>query len=255
MKLTFKRTFVSILLTLSLAAPVVAGPGKDAMDAIERGDYATALRLLRQLAEQCDAQAQYNLGVLYDNGQGVPQNDSEAMKWYRKAADQGECRAQVNLGTMYSNGQGVPQNYAEAMKWFRKAADQGFAPSQYTLGLFYRQGTGVPQNNAEAVKWYRKAADQGYRDAQFNLASMYASGLGVPQDYVQAHMWRNLAAMAGDQEAGKYRDIVAGRMTATQIAEAQKLARDWKPTLALPPLCFTESFPARAVPPPQECGR
>jgi uncharacterized protein len=128
-------------------------------------------------------------------------------------------------------------------------------PAAISLSPLYDNGQGVPQNDAEAMKWYRKAADQGYRDAQFNLASMYASGLGVPQDYVQAHMWRNLAALAGDQEAAKYRDIVAGRMTPTQIAEAQKLARDWKPALPLPPWCFTQSFPARAVPPPQECGR
>src|SRR6202035_6044415 len=97
MKLAFKHTFVAILVMLSLAAPVAAGPGQDAMAAYARGDYATALRLLRPLADQGDAQAQYNLGALYDNGQGVPQNYAEAMKWYRKAADQGDSRGQNNL--------------------------------------------------------------------------------------------------------------------------------------------------------------
>jgi TPR repeat protein len=107
--------------------------------------------------------------------------------------------------TDYSNGQGVPQNYAEAMKWFRKAADQGNPRAQHNLGFMYANGEGVVNDLAEAVKWYRKAADQGYRDAQFNFASIYASGLGY-QDYVQAHMWLNLAAMAGDQEAAKYKE-------------------------------------------------
>src|SRR5437660_1796183 len=124
MSRAFKAIFAATILGLSFAAPVAAGP-RDINDAIAKGDYATALRLLRPLADQGDAQAQYNLGVMYDDGQGVPQNDAEAMKWYRKAAEQGEDRAQNNLASMYASGQGVPQNYAEAMKWFRRAADQG----------------------------------------------------------------------------------------------------------------------------------
>jgi TPR repeat protein len=145
MKLTLKHALAAILLMLSSAAPVAAGPGEDAVAAYARGDYATALRLLRPLAEQGDAQAQYNLGVLYDNGQGVPQDDAEAVKWYRKAAGQGEARSQNNLANMYATGQGVPQNYAEAVNWFRKAAVQGNAPSQFSLGLFYRRRRTMPR--------------------------------------------------------------------------------------------------------------
>ena len=91
-----------------------------------------------------------------------------------------------------------------------------------------RQGRGVPQDDAEAVKWYRKAADQGYALAQTNLGIMYDDGRGVPQDYVQAHMWFNLAVAAAGNSA-MARDIAA-KMTPAQIAEAQKLAREWKPT-------------------------
>src|SRR5215471_9458253 len=142
MSRAFKTIFAATILGLSFVAPVAAGPGEDAMAAAARGDYATAVRLLRPLADQGDAQAQYNLGVLYDNGQGVPQNDAEAMKWYRKAAEKGHARAQQNLGTMYANGQGVPQNYTEAMTWFRKAADQGHAGAQQSLGSMYFNGQG-----------------------------------------------------------------------------------------------------------------
>ena len=78
---------------------------------------------LLRLAEQGDAKAQYNLGVMYRKGHGVPQNDAEAVKWYRKSAEQGDAHAQFNLGFMYNNGKGVPQNDAEAAKWYRKAAD------------------------------------------------------------------------------------------------------------------------------------
>src|SRR3990172_7650549 len=108
-----KAGLAALVLSLSLAAPVAAGPFEDAAAAYELGDYATALRLMRPLAEQGDALAQYNLGVMYENGQGVPQDYAEAVKWYRKAADQGVALAQSNLGFAYANGQGVPQDGAE----------------------------------------------------------------------------------------------------------------------------------------------
>jgi TPR repeat protein len=85
----------------------------------------------------------------------------------------------------------------------------------------------VPQDHAQAILWYRKAADQGVADAQYNLGVVYESGRGVPQDYAQAHMWFNLAAAGGDATALKARDMVASMMTPEQIAEAQKLAREW----------------------------
>ena len=87
----------------------------------------------------------------------------------------------------------------------------------------------MPQDFAAARSWYRKAAEQGLAKAQLNLGVMYANGRGVPQDYVQAHMWWNLSAAQGDADATKNRDIVAAKMTPAQIAEAQKLAREWKP--------------------------
>ena len=92
----------------------------------------------------------------------------------RRLAEQGDADAQTNLGAMYDNGTGVPQNYSEAVKWYRLAAEQGIATAQYNLGAMYANGEGVPQNDAEAVKWYRLAAEQGYADAQNNLGIMYA---------------------------------------------------------------------------------
>jgi uncharacterized protein len=161
----------------------------------------------------------------------VPKDDAEAVKWFRRVADQGVASAQNLLGLMYENGQGVPQNYAEAAKWYRLAADQGVASAQYALGLMYGKGQGVTQNYAEAVKWFRFAADQGDASAQYALGLMYGNGRGVPHDYVSAHMWFNLSAARGNiQNAVKVRDEVAKHMTPAQIAEAQKLAREWKPT-------------------------
>jgi hypothetical protein len=152
-----------------------------------------------------------------------------ALRIFRQFAGQGDTTAQFNLGLMYGNGRGVPQDYKEAMRWYRKAADQGVANAQYNVGVMYEKGRGVPQDYGEAVKWYRKAADQGDADAQFNLGIMYRKGQGVTQNYVQAHMWFNFAAARGDKNARESRDRLAEQMTPEQIAEAQRLAREWKP--------------------------
>lgn len=135
---------------------------------------------------------------------------------------------------MYANGLGTPQDYSEATKWFRKAADQGDAMAQTYLGRNYENGRGVKQDYTEAVNWYRKAANQGDATAQNNLGSMYASGRGLPRDYVGAYMWFSLSAAQGDKIARKYRDLIAPKMTPMQIAEAQKLAGEWKPTMQPP---------------------
>ena len=159
-----RAAVIILIISLLITGLAVASPMEDAAKAYARGDYKTAYRLNKSLAVQGNADAQFNLGIMYDNSQGVPQDYSEAVKWYRKAADQGHAHAQSNLGRMY------------------------------------------------------------------------ALGKGVPQDYVLAHMWFNLAISrftASEQEerekTGKLRDITASTMTPDQIAEAQKLAREWKP--------------------------
>jgi len=111
-----RRLLAALLAGMMLAGTALARPFEGAVAAHKRGDYATALRLFQPLADQGNATAQGNLGVMYDAGQGVPQNYAEAAKWSRKAADQGHANAQFNLGVMYDDGQGVPHNYAEARK-------------------------------------------------------------------------------------------------------------------------------------------
>jgi TPR repeat protein len=242
MNRTFKAAVATLMLAVTFAGSVAAGTYEDAFDAYEKGDYARALRLTRPLAEQELARgsdivtiinlagAQYNLGLMYANGQGVPQDYKAAMSWYRKAAELGNAYARFNLGLMYYEGQGVPQDFAAAASWYRKAAEQGDAVSQINLGVMYAKGQGVPNDYSAAVSWYRKAAEQDYGKAQFNLEVMYANGQGVPQDFVTAHMWFNLAAAGGLKDAIINRDVIASKMTPAQIAEAQKLAREWKPT-------------------------
>jgi TPR repeat protein len=170
---------------------------EEAIKAYQHGDYATARRLFRLLAEQGSAKAQYLLGLMYVEGQGVPQDDGEAVKWLRLAADQGHANAQYNLGIMYEKGRGVPQEGGEAVKWLRLAANQGHANAQYNLGFMYERGRGVPQDDGEAVKWLRLAADQGHAKAQYNLGIMYEKGRGVKQDDGEAVKWSRKAANQG----------------------------------------------------------
>jgi TPR repeat protein len=198
-------------------------------------NYAEAEKWYRLAAAQSDATAQSLLGLMYDEGHGVPRNYAEAVKWYHLAAAQGNANGEYSLGRMYDLGQGVPKNYAEAVKWYHLAAAQGNALAQTNLGMMYYLGQEIPQNYTEAVKWLRLAAAQGETRAQFSLGLAYDFGRGVPQDYVQAHMWSNLcAANAVDPQvrnaAVHLRDDLASQMTPTQLADAQKLAREWKPT-------------------------
>jgi TPR repeat protein len=199
-------TLTASLVLVAIAASTVAEPLEDARAAYGRGEYATALRLILPLAEQGIAAAQNGLGVMYNQGQGVPQDYAEAMKWYRLAADQSYAKAQSNLATMYHDGEGVPQDYAEAMKWYRLATDQADTAAHFNLGLMYYRGEGVRPDYAEAMKWFRLAADQGDANAQNNLGVMYLKGQGVPQNYNVALGWFNVSAAQGHQEAIRNRD-------------------------------------------------
>ena len=156
-----------------------------------------------------------------------------AVRSYRLAALQGHADAQNNLGVLCARGTGVPQDYIEAWKWFRRAAQQGHAGAQFNLGRLYTVGHGVQQSDAEAAKWFRRAAEHGFADAQMDLGYMYARGLGVPQDWVAAHMWFALAASLAElkadrDNAAQNQAIAASRMTAAQIAEALRRAREWR---------------------------
>jgi TPR repeat protein len=184
-----KILLLPVIYILFLYAPAFADLAKG-LDAAQKGDFVTALKEWKPLAEQGGDAAQFNLGSMYDNGQGVIQDYKAAVKWYTLAAEQGYSRAQFNLGSMYENGQGVFQDY--------KAA----------------------------VKWYTLAAEQRYSRAQSNLGLMYNNGQGVIQNYTRAHMWYNISASLGLEDAVKNREIIAKEMTASQIEKAQTLASE-----------------------------
>ena len=190
--LTLRFPVALVLSIMCLTAPAWAD-FKAGMDAYHRGDYAIALREWQPLAEQGQAAAQYNLGLLYANGQGVRKDDVQARQWYEKAAVQGHAEAQVNLGILLVYARGGQQDYKMAVYYLRLSANQGNDLAQRSLGQMYERGD------------------------------------GVPQDYVKAYMWYSLGTAKGVGAGVRLRDALAKRMDPDQIGEAQKLAREWKP--------------------------
>ena len=208
---------------------------------------------LKAKAEAGDADSEYQLGFRYSNGDGVPKDFSKAVKWLRKAADQSNVQAETALGYCYATGQGVAKEQTEAAKWYRKAAEQNFAPAEFNLGNCYANGQGVAKDDAEAVKWYRKAAEQDFAQAQISLALSYALGQGVVKDYVESYKWTLLAASQGDKDAKETMPILENNMSREQIAEGQKVARNFKPRLA-PSAEPDTSSTGIALPRPQSSG-
>ncbi len=136
MRTAMHRTLAVFAFALCLSTQVLAGPYEDGDAAYEKGDYATALQLYRPLAEQGHMLAQFSLGYMYANGEGLPRDFAEAVRWYRKAADQGNAAAMVNLGLKYEQGQGVPQDNVQAYMWYAlSAAAYGNVPQSRDRAL------------------------------------------------------------------------------------------------------------------------
>jgi TPR repeat protein len=160
-------------------------------------------------------------------GLGVPQDIDQSEKWFRKAADQKSIDGYYGLAQVYSQ----KQNHTEAANWYRKAAEKGKVEAQFNLGVMYYNGEGVLQDDIEAAKWFGSAAHQGDAESQYILGIMHMDGQGVTKNYIESHKWLNLAASAGLKDPEKARDArrqVTDKMSPSQIAEAQKLAREWK---------------------------
>ena len=145
----------------------------------------------------------------------------------QSAAEQGSAEDQYNLGMRYESA--LPNDHREAVRWYRMAATQRHVGAFYRLCVLSDIGRGMPQDYQEALRWCRLAADQGHGPAMFIIATYHEKARGVPKDVVQAYQWYNLAAANGQEAGAKWRDRLATNMTPTQIAQAQFLARNWKP--------------------------
>jgi TPR repeat protein len=148
-------------------------------------------------------------------------------RWLLRAAEHGESEAQFWLGVAYEQNWFETTDIQEAVKWYRKAAVQGHPDAQASLGQMYKDGEGVKQNYVLAAEWYRKAAEHvpnfgGAGQGRNDLGLLYMNGLGVPQDYVQAYMWFRLANAETNLSYAK------AKMTPTQVLEAERMATEWK---------------------------
>ncbi len=179
---------------LQKSEPTFSADLEKGLDALTEGDYETALRELHPLAQQGDSEAQFFLGLMYND----------------KTTD-------------------FPKDYKKGIKWLTLSAEQGFVDAQYFLGAFYTEGEFVQKDYSEAAKWFWLAAEQGHAWSQYNLGVIYESGKGVPQDNVRAHMWLNFAASNNPTiktQSAKLRDAIQKLMTSSQLEKAQGLAQE-----------------------------
>ncbi len=165
------------------------------------GDYRSAYRILKPLAESGNSDAQKMMGILYDYGQGVDTDPQKALEWYIRSAEQGDPAVQYQVGAKYFKGGDIDQNYAEAVRWWQLAADGGQTEAQFNLGLMYFRGVAVEQDDAKAADLFRQAANREHAHAQYSLGVMYAYGRGVDRDYTEARRWFEKAAGKGIAQA------------------------------------------------------
>jgi hypothetical protein len=233
--------------------------------AFKNKNYQLAFREWKVSAEAGQAEAEFDLGVLYAEGMGVRRDLTEASKWYRKAAEQGNAAAEFALGQMYSRGWGVPRDEADAIRWFQmansvdsdgpptdwalvegygtqrdpqqaaywyqQAADKGHPEAQYNLGRLYASGEGVKKDEEQAARWVSASATQGYSPAMANLGARYASGSGVGKDDKRAYFWLTLAFLHGDKSVEKLRAAEAAKLQPADVTDQDHAAQNWKPRM------------------------
>jgi hypothetical protein len=251
---------------LLLAAMPVFGDTAAGLAAFKNKDYQTAYREWKAGAEAGQAEAQFDLGVLYAQGLGVLRDLNAAESWYRKSAAQGNAEAEYALGQMYAHGWGVPRDVADAVRWFEMAnsvesdgpptdwlsvsgygiqqdpqqaaywyqlaADKGHPEAQFNLSAMYASGKGVKKDEEQAARWASASATQGYAPAQANLGKRFATGSGVTQDDKRAYFWLTLAFLHGEKGAEKLRMAEAAKLKPEEVADQDKAAQNWKPRMS-----------------------
>ena len=218
--------YVWIILTSVLGqSPILAQQDRfeSGLASKDRGHYATALRAWMPMAESGNAEAQNNVGYMYEEGLGVPQNYLLAMNWYRQAADGGLSEAQHNMGMLYHHGYGVAENLGEAFRWFKMAADQDLAESEYMLGLAYENGEGTELNYAEAKKLFLSAARKNYVPAQMMYAFMLQAGEGGDSEPFSAYIWGKIAENNGSESAIDITTMSTVQLDDEEIIEAEEI--------------------------------
>lgn len=191
-----------------------------------KGDFAHAYSVCHRDAGLGDPGAQFILGRMFEQGEGVKRDEKRALAWYLKAARQGYDFAQYYVGHMYYKGLGTKRDYHEAYLWTLKAAHQGFVPAYYNLGLQYQYGDGVKQNPVQAVSWYRKGASAGDPMGQLAYAACYLQGIGVKRDLATGYAWLRLAAHRGSAEARHHLLAIRSTLNHAERRQAEKYFKE-----------------------------
>jgi len=263
------RALSSLLLGVVITCLTARADTAAGMDAFKHKDYQRAFREWKQAAEAGQADAQFDLGVLYAQGLGVKRDLTLAARWYRHAADQGNLEAEFALGQMYSRGWGVPRDEQDALRWFelaangldsdgpptgwatldgygvaqdpkqaaywyQRAAEKGHVEAQYNLARLYANGNGVPHDEEQATHWVRASASQGYAPAQAALGTRYATGNGLAKDDRRAYFWLTLAFLHGDKSVAKLRAEEAAKLNKEDVLASDQAAQSWKPRSTTP---------------------
>jgi TPR repeat protein len=223
--LTLTTAFAALIVGGLLPTAAAQSPDETQFDAgmaaMERGHYATAMRAWLPLANSGIAQAQNNMGHMYEEGFGVAQNYATALDWYRKAADAGLAEAQQNVGLLYFYGYGVAENAREAVRWFQMAADQELAAGEYMLALAKQQGKGTALDYANARKLFLSAARKNYGDAQLMYAFMQQAGEGSDSNPFSGYVWGKVAEANGVETAVDVTSISAILLSDKEMARAE----------------------------------
>jgi uncharacterized protein len=190
-----------------------------------------AFDICMPFAEKKIPAARRMVGDMYFWGWGgKPARDyKEAITWYKRAGSDGDAEAKYNLGVMYEKGKGERASITTAFKWYLSAAKGGHKEAQYNISNLYNTGRGIEASMEESFKWGLRAANQGVYEAQFNVANKYAMGKGVEPDAVEAYKWYYLAAKGGITQATASLAAVQAKMTAVQVSQAQSLADKFVP--------------------------
>jgi localization factor PodJL len=171
--------------------------------------------------------AEYEIGVRFAEGRGVPANMELAVQWLERAANQGLAPAQYRLGSLYEKGQGVKKDLEKARTLYLAAADKGNAKAVHNLAVLYAEGIDGKPDYRTAAQWFRKAAERGVADSQYNLGILYARGIGVDQNLAESYKWFSLAAAQGDQDSAKKRDDVSSRLDQQSLVAARLAVQTW----------------------------
>ncbi len=205
---------------------IAEGASTDADAFYREGKHEKALAIWRSLADEGDASAQNNLGVMHARGEGVARNLAAAVDWIGLSARQDLATAQYNIGFMTAQGAGASRDKPVAAQWMRKAAEQGHAAAQSTLGMLHLLGDGVAEDAAEATRWLLEAANQGEAKAQYLLGSIYEEGLGCDVDLTRAFKWYRQAALQNHRQAAEKLLELCARNPALRIPASDLLDRN-----------------------------